>query len=324
MGNLKSKVSVIIPSYNKSNYITKTLDSLINQDFNAWEAIVVDDGSTDNSIQIIQRYTKKDKRIFFYSREILPKGASTCRNIGIKKSQSEYIIFLDADDLLTTNTLKQRVNLVDKNPEMDFLVFPLGHFYKHIGDCSKIQIANEKDNHFLQFLSYNYQWHTSSLIWHKSFLFYLGLFDEEYPRLQDIELHTRALMVDTVKYKIMSNVDVDCYYRIDPLRHAGNIFRRMKVATKGFELFLNKMYPMVKQKYNRAIYLGALKEVIFEALSNIIHQELTIKNKYTFIMKLTQTDVYHKEMSYKDKVRFYYKFLDNILYTYKVKVFKNG
>ncbi len=306
------RVSVIIPSYNKSNFIAETLESLILQSYDRWEAIIVDDGSTDNSTEIIHEYIKKDSRIHLYSRDREPKGGSVCRNIGIEKSKGDYIVFLDADDLLTAKALGQRIKLVEDNPEMDFLVFPTGHFYNKIGDCIKIQTIKEKDNHLLKFLAYEYQWSISSPIWKKSFLNHLGLFDEEYLRLQDIELHTRALMSNHVYYKIISNIEPDCYYRIDPSRRVYDGFIRAKIAMNGFDLFLNKMNKLIKNKYDSR-YRNALKNVTFKASRYIINQDLTINDKYVLISQLTLNKTYNDIMTDRDKVVFYFICLKNIV-----------
>ena len=98
-------VSIVIPLYNRAELIAETLQSVLMQFYQNWECIVVDDGSTDNSFQVIKSLFEKDNRIKVYERNREPKGASTCRNIGIEKSNGEYIIFLDSDDLLDSDSL---------------------------------------------------------------------------------------------------------------------------------------------------------------------------------------------------------------------------
>ena len=89
-----AKVSIIVPVYNVEKYIKRSLDSLINQTFSDIEIIVINDGSTDNSLNIIETF--KDERIRLYSQD--NKGGSAARNLGVDKSTSDYIMFLDADD----------------------------------------------------------------------------------------------------------------------------------------------------------------------------------------------------------------------------------
>lgn len=95
------KVSVIIPVYNTSKYLDKCLNSLINQTLKDIEFIFVNDGSTDNSCEIIKKWMKKDKRIILLNKE--NGGQASARNLGLKKSRGEYIAFLDSDDYVDYN-----------------------------------------------------------------------------------------------------------------------------------------------------------------------------------------------------------------------------
>ncbi|MEI0539642.1 glycosyltransferase family 2 protein [Brachyspira pulli] len=99
------KISVIIPVYNVEKYIVKCLDSISNQTFTNIEIICIDDCSTDNSVKLIEEYQKKDNRIILIKNQI-NKGASYSRNIGIKKSTSDYITFIDSDDYVNLEYLE--------------------------------------------------------------------------------------------------------------------------------------------------------------------------------------------------------------------------
>lgn len=103
------KVSVIVPVYNGAEYIGGTLDSIINQDFNGFEVIVIDDGSTDNSLEIIEERLSKSA----IAHEIVHQensGVSSARNLGIEKAQGEYLVFVDSDDYITGNHLSELYN----------------------------------------------------------------------------------------------------------------------------------------------------------------------------------------------------------------------
>lgn len=98
-----AKVSVIIPMYNSEKYIKNTINSVIEQTFNDWELIVVDDGSSDNSIEVAKSFNDERIRLI----ESLNGGASSARNIGIDNASGEYITFLDSDDLYDRNYLEK-------------------------------------------------------------------------------------------------------------------------------------------------------------------------------------------------------------------------
>ena len=96
-------ISIIIPLYNKQDCILKTLNSVFDQDFNDYEIVIVDDGSTDNSIQIVESIS--DNRIHLFRKN--NGGPSSARNYGVQKSQGKWVLFLDADDTLEIGALKQ-------------------------------------------------------------------------------------------------------------------------------------------------------------------------------------------------------------------------
>ncbi|MBQ2636804.1 MAG: glycosyltransferase family 2 protein [Methanobrevibacter sp.] len=107
MDNLK--VSVIVPVYNLSQYIGSTLDSIINQDFKSFELIVIDDGSTDESLEVIN--DKLSKSLISY--KVIHQensGVSSARNRGIEEAQGEYLVFVDGDDYITGNHLSELYN----------------------------------------------------------------------------------------------------------------------------------------------------------------------------------------------------------------------
>ncbi len=101
-------LSVIIPLYNKELYIQNTLTSVLNQTFTDFEIIIVNDGSTDNSLEIVSRF--KDERIIIINQQ--NSGASSTRNKAIQHAQTDYIAFLDADDFWFPNHLEELVKLI--------------------------------------------------------------------------------------------------------------------------------------------------------------------------------------------------------------------
>lgn len=94
-------VSIIIPTFNRAHLIGETLDSVLTQTYQNWECIVVDDGSTDKTKEIVQEYSKKDSHFRYFQRPLqMPKGANACRNYGFEQSRGEYIQWFDSDDFM--------------------------------------------------------------------------------------------------------------------------------------------------------------------------------------------------------------------------------
>lgn len=116
--------SVIIPLYNKKEYIKSTIESVLKQSYTNYEIIVVDDGSTDKSPEVVKSI--KDSRILFFSKT--NGGVSSARNYGIKKSKGDFICFLDSDDLWSKNYLENINRIITQNQEVDMICSAYGIF----------------------------------------------------------------------------------------------------------------------------------------------------------------------------------------------------
>lgn len=103
--------SIIIPTYNRADFVTKTIESLLNQTYTNFEIIVVDDGSTDNTQEIVEAIN--DTRISYFKKENAERGAA--RNFGAKKAIGEYINFFDSDDLAYPNHLETALEVINEN-----------------------------------------------------------------------------------------------------------------------------------------------------------------------------------------------------------------
>ncbi len=111
-------LSIIIPVFNRAHCIEETLRSVQNQEYAHWECIVIDDGSTDASMEKVAAFAKADSRIQLFKRpETLLKGANTCRNYGFEKSKGLYVNWLDSDDLISPDKLKNQVQRLQESTE---------------------------------------------------------------------------------------------------------------------------------------------------------------------------------------------------------------
>ena len=116
-------VSIIIPTYNRAHLIGETLDSIVAQTYDNWECIIVDDGSTDNTEEIVSEYVKKDNRFQFYNRpNNRLKGANACRNFGFEKSKGELINWFDSDDLMMSDKLELQVLQLESDNTVDLSI----------------------------------------------------------------------------------------------------------------------------------------------------------------------------------------------------------
>lgn len=114
-------ISVIIPTYNRAHLIGETLSSIQKQTYLDWECIVVDDGSSDNTDEVVNSFIRKDSRFKFYERpRSKPKGANACRNFGFEKSKGDFINWFDSDDLMLETNLEKKIKIFDE--DTDFVV----------------------------------------------------------------------------------------------------------------------------------------------------------------------------------------------------------
>lgn len=215
-GATQPVVSIVIPTFNRAELVGETLDSVRRQTFANWEALVVDDGSTDGTKEVVIRCAAADPRFRILSRERQPKGAATCRNIGLAAARGEFVIFLDSDDLIAPDCLQHRVAEMSENPNADFAVFQCLIFKKTPGDMDFIYNPPNDEPDVCRFLRGDSVWQTAGAIWKKSALQRLGGFDEQLACLQDTDLNFRALNSGLACFKRF-DLPPDCFFR----RHGG-------------------------------------------------------------------------------------------------------
>tara|TARA_B100000787_G_scaffold150489_1_gene123062 strand:- start:284 stop:1039 length:756 start_codon:yes stop_codon:yes gene_type:complete len=118
-------ISIITPCYNSNDFISETIDSVINQSYKNWELLIIDDCSTDNSVEIIQKYLEKDSRIKLFINN-KNSGAAVSRNFGLLKSSGRFISFIDSDDLWEPLKLEIQINfMLDNNCPISFTNYKL-------------------------------------------------------------------------------------------------------------------------------------------------------------------------------------------------------
>ena len=184
------KISVIIPTFNRTDFICKTIESVLNQTVKADEIIVVDDGSTDDT----QKKVKQYDITYIYQEN---SGVSSARNQGIKKSKNEWIAFLDSDDIWLCDKLKSQIKFHKQN--QNILISHTNE--RWIRDSKELK---QKSHHqkpsgfcFLDNISFC-KIGPSTVIMHKSIFDNIGYFDEDLRLCEDYDLWLRV----TQNYKI--------------------------------------------------------------------------------------------------------------------------
>ncbi|MGL5764482.1 MAG: glycosyltransferase family 2 protein, partial [Sarcina sp.] len=161
------KVSVIIPLYNAGEFLKECLDSVIRQTLKDLEIIVINDGSKDNSDDIMKSYVKKDKRIRYINRE--NRGVSATRNEGIKNAIGEYIAFLDADDWVDKD-FYEKLYLKAKEAKADLVIAPHVVEVFEKSTIKNLNINYTKDIYLIDLLKGNVEGFVWNKLYKKNFL----------------------------------------------------------------------------------------------------------------------------------------------------------
>jgi len=260
MANPLYKVSIIIPTYNRSKTINLCIDSVLKQTYTNWECIVVDDGSTDNTVQIVKDYTDIEYRIKLYTRNRNPKGAPTCRNIGIEKSTGEFLMFLDSDDIITENCLNQRIKAASKEPQYDLVITQTrvksnnnSVDFAPLKDLSRDTIIN-------QFLTFQSCWSNGGILIKRKFLIDNKLsYNTNLTRWQDTAFNL-SILLRRPNYKICSNLPADYIYinhgSIDRItRNSGKDFYNNRIVF--YEQFLYEKFNREQRRLFAQFYFHA-------------------------------------------------------------------
>lgn len=123
------KVTFITASYNYQDYIKETIESILKQTVSDWEMIIVDDGSKDNSVNVIKSYCDNDSRIKFYQHENgMNKGLAETIKLGLTKASADWIVFLESDDTIEPNYLQEKLNVLEKYSNVDYIFNDINFF----------------------------------------------------------------------------------------------------------------------------------------------------------------------------------------------------
>lgn len=246
------KLSIITPNFNKGPFLVETILSVQKNTFKDWEMIIIDDGSTDNSMELISGITQEDLRIKVFKQSNL--GGGLARNKGIEEARGQYLLFLDSDDLLTEKCLEQRVSVAESHSHAVGWVFPLLPFKGKIEDQIFIQPWIPPRTHFLEkLIEHDITWTSMSPLWDTAFIKRHGRWNPQYPRLQDIEFHTHLLLQDAT-ILTFPDLPADCFYRLDENKLVlGSRYNYLDKWVMGCGLYLDEFIPILPKPLSRKI-----------------------------------------------------------------------
>ena len=186
---MSEKISVLMTSYNASNFIKDSIISIMRQSYKNWELVIVDDCSNDNSVKIIKRFKEKRIKLFTLNKHI---GRTKALNYGLKRVRGKYIAILDADDVAINSRLKKQINFLKKNKTFSLV----GSWVEHIDRKNKslklvkISIDQKKIKELM--ISSNIFAH-SSIMFNKNLIKSIGNYPTKYIYMQDYAFILKAM-----------------------------------------------------------------------------------------------------------------------------------
>lgn len=254
MINKNFKVSVIIPTYNRARLLPRAIQSVLNQTYNNFELIIVDDGSIDNTEDVVKKFQKSDPRIIYIKND-KNKGPSASRNIGIEIAKGEYIAFQDSDDEWLPEKIEKQIKFFEDTP-LDVGVVYTGFW--RIENNKKIYIPfswiKQKDGYIHKEILKGNFIGTPTILVKKECFKKVGLFDETLFQLEDWELLIR--ISKDYKFKYVNEALVISYFTPNSVNKQDNI-----VLLKTLKIIFKKHFNDIKQD----------KKVFSNYLGNIGH-----------------------------------------------------
>lgn len=190
-------VSIIIPTYNRAKLIGETLNSILEQTYQNWECLVIDDGSTDNTEEVLKEYIRTDIRFQYHSKPAKRlKGGNAARNYGFEMSRGEFIHWFDSDDIMDKYNIEKKVQYLVRNEDCDYCFCKIAQFYREFkrehlleGEKSLKISKNVYEDYILGKVSIL----NVAPMWRKSALINSRLYDETINQLQDLDFISRII-----------------------------------------------------------------------------------------------------------------------------------
>jgi len=285
----KPVVSVIVPCYNYGHLLAETLDSLQKQTFTNWECIVVDDGSTDNTKEVVAEFLSRDKRYsYIYQTNA---GLSAARNTGILGSKGEFIQLLDADDLIAENKLLNQLSLLKTNAEISIVYSevryfksenPAEHFYSLNNDALPWMKAYTTQIAFTTALMQNNLFAVNCALFRKEIVSTCGLFNTQLKSVEDWEFWVRCSLQDKL-FLFDRAEDSIALVRVHGKSMSQNI-QRMHEASLIARLGLGQSIRVCKLSFKNE--LAEINSQQIAHLHRTLYSEFIGKNKLTRIKHL--------------------------------------
>lgn len=294
------KISIILPCFKVEKYLSRAINSVLNQTFSNFELLVIIDGSPDNSLTIAKKFALEDSRIIVLEKE--NGGLSDTRNYGLERAIGEFIYFMDSDDWIEPDLLEDNIKILEDN-SLDFIIF--GYFQDYEDIKGNLMISNEVlpvydqfnkgqtnilDTHHIGLMGYVW-----NKIYRRTFLFENNLrFEKGISLVEDILFN---LPIYSLSKKIRFNRKAYYHYLNRPV-----VTLMRKFHKDSFKLIKNKnnsIYFFLK-KWNITNRNELLSDLLVQGIRYCIHNLFSSKNQLGFYKKVLKIqEMYEDEMTVK-------------------------
>jgi teichuronic acid biosynthesis glycosyltransferase TuaG len=234
-------VSIIMPAFNSARYIKEAINSVSFQTYNNWELIVIDDGSRDDTVKIVEEISKKEPRIRFYKNEN-NQGVSATRNRGISLANGEWIAFLDSDDMWEKTKLQKQITIAKQQLDVEF-IFTGSSFINENGDYYKGLFEVPEIVSYKKLRTHNVISCSSVLIKRR---FFEDIKMEKDDMHEDYVVWLRVLRTGVCAYGVNEPLLI---YRISRVSKSGNKIKTIKMTYKVFRFIgmnpISSVYYMI-------------------------------------------------------------------------------
>lgn len=275
------QVSVIIPAYNIRDYIESALLSLKRQSLREFEAIVVDDGSTDDTALVVEKFIARDSRF-----RLLQKpngGLSSARNYGIRHSSAEYIALLDGDDAYYPDKLANHVACLNSNSSVG-VVYSASKIIRDSGRKTLITMSGKPvcSEPVIALLCKNFVGHGSNAVFRREIFDEVGGFDEELRSNEDVDFWLKVAI--TRRWEFYREPRVLCFYRLRPSGLSYNVAQMQDSANKMIAAAYHRSPELVEPAIPR---INAYK---YRFLARLFLQNGDVQKAWNFIDKAWVSD----------------------------------
>ncbi len=281
------KFSIISPVYNTEKYLDDCLQSVINQDLTDWEIILINDGSKDNSLNLLKKYQKQDSRIKIIDKK--NEGQGVARNVALKEAKGDYVLYLDSDDWLEPKALSNLYNKFQED-DYDIIFFNVNNFYEKTGK-KNVYLFNDcfykkfKDNWFDANMAKDILFQTNGLAfkaYKREFLVKNQIQYSPTKYIEDSEFFIKAILY-AKKMVCLNKIIVN--YRIRETSSRSTTHKNIDVIEKTFYLCENIFKEYYKENPHKELLNSFIKNRVQQLFFHFGRVKKSHRRKYFYMLK---------------------------------------